>query len=195
MLALDAGRTVTADRLAEGLWGERMPASAHKMVQHYVSQLRRLLDGDDGEIVTRGRGYELRLGSGESDVAQFEELLDGDGPRPREALRLWRGPPLADVADEPFAAVEIRRLEELRLRGLELAIDQDLASGRHGQVLSEIEALVAEHPLSEKLHAQRMLALYRSGRQAEALGAYREARRVLVDGRRARAWAGAAGAP
>src|SRR5688572_12863981 len=97
MLALEAGHTVASDRLADGLWGERVPPTAHKMVQQYVSQLRRVLNGDDGEIVTRGRGYELRLGSGGSDVARFEELLDGDGARPREALRLWRGPPLADV--------------------------------------------------------------------------------------------------
>ena len=181
MLALDAGRTVTTDRLAEGLWGEQVPASAQKMVQHYVSQLRRALDGADGEIVTRGRGYELRLDSGTSDVARFEELLDGDAPRPREALRLWRGPPLADVAEEPFAAAAVRRLEELRLRAVELAIDEDLAAGRHREVLADVDALIAEHPLSERLHARRMLALYRSGRQAEALEAYREARRALVD--------------
>ena len=181
MLALDAGRTVTTDRLAEGLWGERVPASAHKMVQHYVSQLRRVLSGADAEIVTRGRGYELRPGGGVIDVARFEALLEGDPPRAREALRLWRGPPLADVAEEPFAAAEIRRLEELRLRALELAIDEDLAAGRHREVLGSVDALVAEHPLSEKLHAQRMLALYRSGRQAESLEAYRAARRVLVD--------------
>lgn len=181
MLALQAGQTVTSDRLAEGLWGEDAPPSAHKMVQHYVSQLRRLLDGDDGEIVTRGRGYELRLGGGASDVARFEALLDGARLQPREALRLWRGPALADVAEEPFAAAEIRRLEELRLRALELAIDEDLAAGRHREVLTEVDALVAEHPLSERLHGQRIVALYRSGRQAEALEAYRRARRVLVD--------------
>src|SRR5687767_4605107 len=86
MLALEEGRTVPADRLVEGLWGEDLPPSAHKMVQHYVSQLRRLLDGDPAEIVTHGRGYELRLGGGASDVARFEELLDGDGSAdPREA--------------------------------------------------------------------------------------------------------------
>ena len=181
MLALDAGRTVTTHRLAEGLWGEQVPASAHKMVQHYVSQLRRALNGADGEIVTRGRGYELRLSGDASDVARVEQLLEGDSPQPREALRLWRGPPLADLAEEPFAAAEIRRLEELRLRALELATDEDLAAGRHRQVLADVDALVAEHPLSERLHAQRMLALYRSGRQAEALEAYRDVRRALVD--------------
>src|SRR6266545_4214010 len=175
LLALREGSTVTTDRLVEGLWGEQPPATATKMVQLCVSQLRRALpNGDEGaQIVTRGRGYELRLGGGGLDARRFERLI-ADG-RPREALRLWRGSPLADVADEPFAAVEIRRLEQLRLRALELAIDGDLAAGRHGEVLPEVDALVAENPLSEKLHSQRMLALYRSGRQADALQAYREA--------------------
>jgi YVTN family beta-propeller protein len=181
MLALDAGRTVSADHLAAGLWGEDVPPSAHKMVQQYVSQLRRLLNGDTGEIVTRGRGYELRLGGGATDVARCQDLLDGDRVRPHEALRLWRGPALADVAEEPFAGAEIRRLEDLRLRAVELAIDEDLRAGRHRELLADIDELVAEHPLSERLHGQRMLALYRSGRQAEALEAYRAARRVLVD--------------
>ena len=181
MLALEAEHTVSVDRLVEGLWGDDVPPSAHKMVQHYVSQLRRLLDGDAGEIVTRGRGYELHLGGGASDVARFERLLDEGAQRAREALSLCRGPPLADVADQPFAGPEIRRLDELRLRAFELATDRDLAVGRHREVLAEIDALVAEHPLSERLHAQRMLALYRCGRQAEALEAFREARQVLVD--------------
>ncbi|HEY7073958.1 MAG TPA: ABC transporter substrate-binding protein, partial [Solirubrobacteraceae bacterium] len=178
MLALQLNRTVSTDRLIEGLWGERAPASAAKLVQLYVSQLRKLF-GEEAEIVTRGRGYELRLGADQVDAARFESLVaDGDA---REALALWRGPALADVADEPFAAAEIRRLEELRLRATELAIDDDLAAGRHRELIGELDALVAEHPLSERLHAQRMLALYRSGRQAEALAAYRQAREVLVE--------------
>jgi YVTN family beta-propeller protein len=179
MLALHVGRTVSADRLAEGLWGEQPPASAAKMVQLYVSQLRRLLDGSGAQIVTRGRGYELRLADDEVDAIRFERLLE-EG-RAREALALWRGEALADVADEPFAAAEIRRLDELRVRALERAIDADLASGRHSEVIGEVEALIAEHPLRERLHAQRMLALYRCGRQAEALVAYREARATLVE--------------
>jgi YVTN family beta-propeller protein len=178
LLALEAGRAVSSERIAAGLWGEDIPSSAHKMVQQYVSQLRRLLDGDAAEIVTRGRGYELRLGGGETDVARFEWLVTD---RPRDALRLWRGAPLADVADEPFTAAEIRRLEELRLHALERAVELDLAAGRHRDVLPELDALVAEHPLSETLHAQRMLALYRAGRQVDALRAYREARAVLVE--------------
>ena len=100
---------------------------------------------------------------------------------PREALALWRGPPLDDVAGEPFAAAEIRRLEELRLAAVELAIDHDLAAGRHRECVGELERLVLEEPLRETLHAQRMLALYRSGRQADALEAYRHARAVLVE--------------
>lgn len=179
MLALEPGQTVSADRLAEGLWAEAPPASAPKMVQLYVSRLRRLLDGSGVRIVTRGRGYELQLPEEESvDAIRFERLLD---TRPRDALALWRGQALSDLADEPFAATEIRRLEELRLRATELAIDADLAAGRHAEVIAELEALVAQEPLRERLHARLMLALYRSGRQADALEAYRHAREVLVE--------------
>jgi WD40 repeat protein/DNA-binding SARP family transcriptional activator len=180
LLALHEGSTISTDRLVEGLWGEEPPATAAKMVQLYVSQLRKALAGGGGaEIVTRGRGYELRLANGGFDARRFEELIvDG---RPRAALELWRGAPLADVADEPFAAAEIRRLEELRLAALEQAVDRDLAAGHHREVLGELEALVAQQPLRERLHAQRMLALYRCGRQAEALEAYRDARRALVE--------------
>src|SRR5215217_5991539 len=113
MLGLEANRTVSVDRLAEGLWGEEPPSSAPKMVQLYVSQLRRLLDGNDASIVTHGRDYELRLPADAVDVARFERLMDES--RPREALELWRGEALADVSDEPFAAAEIRRLDELRV--------------------------------------------------------------------------------
>src|SRR3954470_280929 len=179
MLALDAGRVVSADRLAEGLWGERLPASARKMVQQFVSHLRRALAGSGAEIITRGRGYELRLPGDDLDVVRFERLVGQR--RPREALELWRGEPLADVADEPFAAGEIRRLEDLRLRARELAVAEDLAAGRHAEIVGELDALVAEHPLHEQFHGQRMLALYRSGRQADALEAYREARGALVE--------------
>jgi WD40 repeat protein/DNA-binding SARP family transcriptional activator len=188
MLALQVNRTVSTDRIIEGLWGERAPPSAHKLVQLYVSHLRKLLNGCDAEIITRGRGYELRLAADQVDTARFEQLIDA-AARPhrspngeaRQALALWRGPPLADVADEPFAGPEIRRLEQLRLHAAELAIGADLAAGRHGEVIDELEALVAEDPLREQLHAQHMLALYRSGRQAEALETYREVREMLVE--------------
>jgi eukaryotic-like serine/threonine-protein kinase len=181
MLALNAGSTVSSERLIEGLWGEHPPASATKLVQVYVSHLRKALaaGGDGAEIVTRGRGYELRLGSGDVDARRFEGLVAQGFPR--EALALWRGPPLDDVTGEPFAAAEIRRLEGLRLGALELAIEHDLDAGRHREVIGELEMLVAEEPLRERLHAQRMLALYRSGRQADALEAYRHARALLVE--------------
>ena len=179
MLALQVGRTVSADRLVEGLWGEEPPSSAPKMVQLYVSHLRPLLEGSGARIVTRSGGYELQLAGDEVDVVRFERLLDES--RAREALALWRGDALADVAGEPFAAAEIRRLEDLRLRAAESAIDLDLAAGRHAEVIGELEGLVTAEPLRERLHAQRMLALYRSGRQAEALAAYRDARSALVE--------------
>jgi WD40 repeat protein/DNA-binding SARP family transcriptional activator len=182
LLALNSGATVSNDRLVEGLWGEDPPATAPKMVQLYVSQLRKALAAsrDGAQIVTHGRGYELILGDPVGlDAKRFERLVADD--MPREALALWRGAPLADVADEPFAASEIRRLEELRATAIERAIDADLAAGRHRDVVAEIEALLAQEPLREGLHAQRMLALYRSGRQAEALEAYREARAALVE--------------
>jgi DNA-binding SARP family transcriptional activator len=179
MLALEPGRTVSADRLAEGLWGDALPPSAAKMVQLYVSHLRRALDGDAVRIVTRGRGYALELAEDEVDVVRAERLLEES--RAREALALWRGEPLEDLADEPFAAPEIRRLEELRVRAAERAIDADLEAGRHDEVIAELDALVAGNPLRERLHAQRMLALYRAGRQSEALEAYRAARAGLVE--------------
>ncbi|MEA2133333.1 MAG: hypothetical protein QOC68_1242 [Solirubrobacteraceae bacterium] len=179
MLALQAGHTVSADRLVEGLWGEDPPSSAAKMVQLYVSHLRRLLAGNGVRIVTRNGGYELQLSGGEVDALRFERLVDES--RAREALALWRGEALADVANEPFAAPEIRRLEKLRLRAAECAIDEDLAAGRHAEVIGELEALVAAEPLREHLHAQHMLALYRSGRQSDALAAYRDARAELVE--------------
>ena len=149
------------------------------MVQLYVSHLRRVLDGDAVRIVTRGRGYALELAEDEVDAVRAERLLEES--RPREALALWQGEPLEDLADEPFAAPEIRRLEELRLRAAERAIDDDLAAGRHAEVIAELDALVAANPLRERLHAQRMLALYRAGRQSEALEAYRAARAELVE--------------
>jgi peptide/nickel transport system substrate-binding protein len=179
MLALEEGKTVSADRLSEGLWGDRPPSSAPKMVQLYVSHLRRLLGENGARIVTRGRGYELQLADGGVDVGRAERLLEES--RPREALALWRGEPLADLADEPFAGVEIRRLEDLRLRATEMAVEADLAAGRHAELTGALDRLVGEHPLRERLHGQRMLALYRAGRQSEALEAYRQARSALVD--------------
>ena len=181
LLALHARSVVPADRLIEGLWGEEPPASAHKLVQIHVSQLRKAFaeNGNAAQIVTRGQGYELDIDAAQVDARWFEHLVElGEA---REALALWHGPPLHDVAGEPFAAAEIRRLEELRLTALENAIERDLAAGRHREVVGELDGLVREEPLRERLHAQRMLALYRSGRQADALDAYRQARTALVE--------------
>lgn len=188
MLALRPNATVSVDRLVDGLWGEDPPRSAPKMVQLYVSQLRRQLPDDDAQILTHGRGYELRVREDAVDASRFERLVERAGRNEhvaddaaQEALALWNGSPLADVATEPFAAAEIGRLEELWLTAAELAVERDLAAGRDQEALARLERLVAEHPLRERLHAQRMLALYRSGRQAEALEAYAAARRRLVD--------------
>ena len=178
MLALRPGHTVSVDELAEGLWGEQPPASAAKMIQLYVSHLRRAIAGDSAAIVTHGHGYALELPGDRIDAVRFERLVE-EG-RVAEALALWDDAPLSDLRDEPFAPAEVRRLEELRVRAFEAANDADLEAGRHGDVLARIDALVAEHPLRERLHAQRMLALYRAGRQAEALAAYRAARAILV---------------
>ena len=161
------------------------------MVQNYIWRLRRALaDGGDVEILTHGRGYELRIDRELVDVCRLERLVaeagraaaaGEPGGAAREALALFHGEPLSDLVDEPFAIAEIRRLEELRHRAAELAIDADLAAGAHETVVGEIDALLAENPWRERLHAQRMLALYRCGRQAEALEAYRHARRILVE--------------
>jgi hypothetical protein len=164
------------------------PADGSEDGAAVVSQLRKLLRGSAGEILTRGRGYELRLAVDRVDAARFQQLVDAavatDGVpngEARAALALWRGSPLADVAHEPFANAEIRRLEELRMRAVEVAIDTDLVAGRHRDVLGELRSLIAEEPLRERLRAQQMLALYRSGRQSEALAAYRDARSALVE--------------
>jgi YVTN family beta-propeller protein len=185
LLALQANTTVGVDRIVDGLWGDEPPATATKMVQLYVSQLRRVLSGSGAAIETHGRGYALCVDAEAVDATRFERLVacaadrrDGADPA-RMALALWRGPALTDVAAEPFAAAEIRRLEELRLRAAELAIDADMAAGR--EVLGALERLTAEHPLRERLHAQRMVELYRTGRQAEALAAFTTARHALVE--------------
>jgi DNA-binding SARP family transcriptional activator len=185
LLALQANTTVGVDRIVDGLWGDEPPATARKMVQLYVSQLRRVLAGSGAEIATHGRNYALRVDGEAVDTARFEQLVaraaddrHSDDPA-QSALALWRGPALADVSAEPFAATEIRRLDELRLRAAELAIDADMAAGR--EVLGALERLIAEHPLRERLHAQRMLELYRTGRQAEALAAFTTARHALVE--------------
>jgi DNA-binding SARP family transcriptional activator len=176
LLLLEANRTISTDRLVDELYEERPPATATKTVQVYVSQLRKALGAD--RIDTRGNGYALRVEAGEVDVDRFQQLV-ADG-RPGEALALWRGPALADV-EERFATTAASSLEEQRLAALEQRIDEDLDRGKHATLVGELEQLVAAHPLRERLRAQLMLALYRSGRQAEALAAYRDTRRTLAD--------------
>jgi DNA-binding SARP family transcriptional activator len=180
LLLLRANETVSTERLIDDLWGESPPSAAANTVQQYVSQLRRLLGAE--RILTRSPGYQLRVTPGELDVERFEMLLRTGSDGVHEALALWRGPALSDLANEPFAQMEIRRLEELRLAALERRIDVDLERGLSGQLVGELESLVAQSPLREHLRWQLMLALYRSGRQADALAAYRDARASLVYG-------------
>lgn len=185
VLLLHADELVSTDVLIDRLWGATPPATAAKSVQVYVSRLRKALG--DGRLATHGRGYVLHVEPFELDLARFERLADearGAAPdlaarKLGEALALWRGPALADLAYESFAQAEIARLEELRLTVLEQRIDADLACGHHAKLVGELEALVARNPLRERFRGQLMLALYRSARQAEALDAYRAARREL----------------
>jgi DNA-binding SARP family transcriptional activator len=190
VLLLHANEVVPASRLIDDVWGDEPPETAANILQGYVSDLRHALGKDT--IATRGRGYSITVEAGELDLRRFERLaeagieaLDDDRAAEaaatlREALDLWRGPALADL-DESFALATVRRLEELRLGALERRIDADLAGGRHAEVVAELTALVAEHPLRERFRAQHMLALYRSGRQAEALDSYRAARETLAE--------------
>jgi DNA-binding SARP family transcriptional activator len=191
LLLLHSGEPVSRDRLIEGLWGERPPDGAVKTVQAVVSRLRRALGGEAARIVSGTSGYLLRVERDELDLERFERLCEEGrralaagrperaAARLRAALEEWRGPALADVALEPFAPPEIARLEELRAAAVEDRIEADLALGLGVELVAELEALVAREPLRERLRAQLMLALYRAGRQGEALDAYREAARTL----------------
>ena len=187
ILLLEAGRVVSTDRLVDLLWGEGAPRTATTSLQNAVSQLRKQLGPD--VLETRPPGYVLRARSEQIDAGRFEQALrDARGVAPerrrellREALAMWRGPALAEFAFEQFAQAEIRRLEELRLVAHEERIEADLELGRHSDVIGELEALVAAHPLREPLRRQLMLALYRSGRQVEALDVYQDARTRFVD--------------
>ena len=174
---LHGNELVSSERLIDALWGERPPETAQAALQVHVSQLRKRLGVD--RIQTRAPGYLLRLERHELDASRFEDLL-AEG-QTDEALALWRGPALADFRYEPWAQAEGARLDELRLAAVEKRIEADLAAGRHAQLVSELESLVREQPLRERLRAQLMLALYRSGRQADALALYQETRRLLVE--------------
>jgi DNA-binding SARP family transcriptional activator len=186
-LLIEAGRVVPTERLVDLLWGEAAPRTATTSLQNAVSRLRRELGAP--LLETRAPGYVLRVEPQQVDAHRFEQLLrDARGADAssraellRGALALWRGPALAEFTFEPFAQAEIRRLEELRLTALEERIDADLEVGRHGDVVGELEALVEAHPLRETFRRQEMLALYRSGRQVEALDAYQDARSRFVE--------------
>src|SRR5215471_6284416 len=191
MLLVNRRRVVTADQLIDGLWGEAPPASALQSLQVYVHGLRRALGAE--RIETAGRGYRVVIGDGELDLDRFERALERgraalEAERAedaaddlREGLAIWRGPALAGLPEEIRRAAEAERLDELRLTALELRYDAELACGRHDAVVAELEALTAEHPYHEKFLQQRMLALYRGDRQAEALEVYRNAREVLAE--------------
>jgi DNA-binding SARP family transcriptional activator/Tfp pilus assembly protein PilF len=193
-LLLAANRSVTVDELAETLWGQVPPPSAPVTIRNYVKRLRHAL-GETGRarIQTQPHGYLIRVDAGELDVSRFEALLgsaraaardsswDQAAGQARSALALWRGEPLADVEADTLALREVPRLAELRLQALEARIGADLHLGRHAEVISELQRLTSAHPLREHLHALLMLALYRGGRQSEALAAYQRARRIVVD--------------
>ncbi|HEY1565034.1 MAG TPA: BTAD domain-containing putative transcriptional regulator [Gaiellaceae bacterium] len=191
LLLLNRGRVVSAERLIDGLWGESPPASALQSLQVYVHGLRRALGG--GRIETAGQGYRAVVDEQELDLDRFEGALargraalaagraEDAADELRQALSMWRGPPLANLPDELRRSTEAERLEELRLTALELRCDAELACGRHEALVAELETLTVEHPYRERFLEQQMLALYRCGRQADALEAYRAARGVLAD--------------
>ena len=188
LLTLHPGEVLSNDRLIEGLWAEKPPKAAIGSLQNLISVLRKTLGRD--LVRTRQPGYVLDISPDRVDLHRFERLVaqaaeGGDADLRsdllHEGLALWRGPPLADLAFEPFALIEVARLEELHTAAREELIDAELELGRHSQLVGDLETLVAENPLRERLRGQLMLALYRSGRQAEALEAYRRARETLVD--------------
>ena len=193
VLALHANQVVSTDRLIDELWGEHPPSTALHTVQVFVSRLRGALGPAGERLLTRPPGYVLELGADEIDAARCKRLYDGgrsmlgagDAAGAAALLQtaetLWRGPPLADFSYEPFAQAAIARFEELRLSCREEMIEAELALGRHQQLVPELEAFVRERPLRERARGQLMLALYRCGRQAEALEDFREARQKLID--------------
>ena len=198
VLLLHANEVVSTDRLIDDLWGDSPPESAANMLQGYISHLRKVLEpgrtrGEHELLISRAPGYMLQIRSDQVDAERFEQLTsearralaEGDAKqaaeRLRTALALWRGAALADLAFEPFAQADVDRLEELRLQTLEDRIDADLTLGRHDALVGELRELVDQHPLRERLRAQLMAALYRCGRQADALEVYRVGRRALLD--------------
>jgi DNA-binding SARP family transcriptional activator/DNA-binding beta-propeller fold protein YncE len=193
ILLLRSNQFVSRDVLIDELWGDTPPPGAAHSLEAHISRLRKLLRPNGGQVlVTRPGGYRLDVAEDELDLTRFGRLVQdgelalraGDPGRAaslfREALSLWRGPPLEDVASEPFAQIETQRLESRRLAAYEDLFEAELAVGRHAEVATELEAVGGQNPLRERLQGQLMLALYRSGRQPEALEVYRTARRHLV---------------
>ena len=187
LLLIDANRVVSTDRLIDALWGEEPPRTAATSLQNFVSQLRKVLGAET--LVTRSPGYVLSVDAGQVDLERFRQLVEDARGEPadaradklRKALAIWRGRPLADLEFESFAKPEVTRLGELRLAVVEDRVEADLEGGHHAEIVGELESLVEEHPLRERLRSQLMVALYRSGRQAEALQIYHDTRRVLVE--------------
>jgi DNA-binding SARP family transcriptional activator len=192
LLLLHANEAVTRDVIVDELWGETPPPTAPKVLQNCISALRKELPDGGQMLQTVGTSYALRVAPDELDRDRFEQglakgraaLAEGDregaAERLRAVLALWRGSPLSDFAYEQFAQDEIVRLQELHVAALEERIEADLACGRAAELVPELEGLVARHPVRERLRRQLMLALYRTGRQAEALAAYRDARQALL---------------
>ena len=193
ILLLNANRVVSIDRLADELYAGRAPVTAATQVHRQISELRRAL-GEDARLETRAPGYVIHVAAEQLDLRRFERLTEDAGQAlargevepafalQRDALELWRGPPLADLEHEPFAQGAIGRLEEMQLAALEQRIDAELAIGRHRELVGELDELAAQHPLHEPFASRLMLALYRSGRQGDALDVYRRTRATLSDG-------------
>src|SRR2546423_9830339 len=176
LLVMEANRVVSSDRLIDALWEEEPPETAQKALQVYVSQVRKVLGQE--RVPTVAPGYLLRVDADEFDLTRFDRLRGEE--RLRDALALWRGPPLAEFAHLRFAQAEIERLEELRLGCLEERLMQDVDAGLGAELVAELESLVSAHPPRALLRWQRMLSLYRPGRQAEALEGYPHPRRTPV---------------
>jgi DNA-binding SARP family transcriptional activator/streptogramin lyase len=190
LLLLNANRVVSMERLIDDLWGDFPPTTARAALQVYVAGLRKALGTDGATLRTRAPGYVLEVEEGSLDLDRFVQLCADAHESPdserraallHEALELWRDEPLPELRAEPFSSAAVAQLEQLRLRALEERIDADLALGRDAELVTELEALVAEHPYREGLRAQLMLTLYRSGRQAGALDVYQSGRRALQD--------------
>ena len=190
VLLVNANQTVSTDRLIDDVWGDGPPETARRSLQAYVSRLRGLV-GDE-TVTAVAPGYMLRIDPADCDWERFAEkvrqgrdTVNSDPQRAagllREALGMWRGGPFADLADEACLQPAITRLKDQRLTAVEDRIEADLQSGRHGNLVGDLESLIDRYPLRERLRGQLMLALYRSGRQAEALRAYQQARSYLVE--------------